>query len=160
MKFDLHLPPLLFDCMTFPWFSVLTESNANALQQVYLKISSALPIGFEEKHNAAGVHWVVPFSTYPPGYHCPPTQPLPFISLLGQKNHLTLHHLGMYSSAELSQEVAQRLALELQKKPNMGKGCIRFKWGTSLPLETMQWLANQQSPEDWIHIYEANILKK
>lgn len=160
MKFDLHLQLLPFDCMNFPWFSALTEPNAKALHRVYEEVSAALPSGFEEKHNAAGVHWVVPFSTYPPGYHCPPTQPLPFISLLGQKNHLALYHLGMYSSPDLSQEVTQRLFNELQKKPDLGKGCIRMKWGSPLPIQTLQWLAVQQSPEAWIRMYEVNILKK
>jgi hypothetical protein len=66
----------------------------------------------------------------------------------------------MYSSPDLSQEVTQRLFNELQKKPDLGKGCIRMKWGSMLPIETLQWLAVQQSPEAWIRMYEANILKK
>jgi hypothetical protein len=37
---------------------------------------------------------------YPDGYHCDPKQPLPFAGLASQKNHMSLHLMGCYLSAE------------------------------------------------------------
>ena len=53
-----------------------------------------------------GISWVVPFSLYPPGYHCPPKQPLPFLSIASQKNFIAVYHMGVYSDEKLLKVVS------------------------------------------------------
>ena len=43
----------------------------------------------------------VPHELYPPGYHCDPKQPLPFIGIASQKNFIALYHMGIYADPDL-----------------------------------------------------------
>jgi len=45
--------------------------------------------------------YVIPHSLYPPGYHCNPSDPLPFLSIASQKNSINLYHMGLYSDEKL-----------------------------------------------------------
>ena len=55
----------------------------SAVREVILK---NLPQGFEEGMQYGMIGYFVPHKLYPAGYHCDPTQPLPFASLASQKN--------------------------------------------------------------------------
>ena len=47
------------------------------------------------------IGYVVPHSIYPSGYHCTPSDPLPFASIASQKNFIAFYHIGIYSDPEL-----------------------------------------------------------
>ena len=42
------------------------------------------------------IGYYIPHSVYPNGYHCDPRQPLPYICLASQKNHLSLYMMCIY----------------------------------------------------------------
>ena len=73
-----------------------------ALRELRAILVSRLPKGFEEVTQGTMLAYVVPHSLYPAGYHTNPKQPLPFISLAGQKSGISLHHFGMYETAEVA----------------------------------------------------------
>jgi len=50
---------------------------------------------FEERIDGRFMHWVVPISVYPEGYHLTPGEPLPFVSLANQKGYIALYHMGL-----------------------------------------------------------------
>ncbi len=47
------------------------------------------------------ISYVVPHTLYPAGYHCNPSDALPFISIASQKNYISLYHMGLYADEEI-----------------------------------------------------------
>jgi len=143
---------------TFPWKSGLLGGDAELLEQIFAALNKGLPSGFELSHSAVGMAWVVPFSLYPSGYHCPPPQPLPFMSVRVQKSHVALHHLGLYASSDLTQAFVARLISEGLAKPDMGKGCFRIKRNRPVPTASLSWLAEQLTVSSYIELYESGFI--
>jgi hypothetical protein len=47
------------------------------------------------------IGYVVPLSIYPKGYHVKKGEPLPFISIASQKNHIAIYNFGLYAKKSL-----------------------------------------------------------
>jgi hypothetical protein len=119
-----------------------------------------LPAGFEEQITEKGIHYVVPLRLYPKGYHTKPAnQPLPFLSLVAQKNAITLYHMGIYSDAELLAWWQKAYQEQVATKLDMGKSCIRFKKTINIPYQLIAELLQKMTPSQWIAIYESTYLK-
>jgi hypothetical protein len=120
-------------------------------------INQNIPSGFSEEMNYGMIGWVVPHSVYPPGYHCTPSIPLPFINIAAQKNFIALYHMGLYSDPELhSWFMGDYLAIT-GSKPDMGKSCVRFKKPEKIPFSLIGQLVSRINPEQWIAMYEKNL---
>ncbi len=117
-------------------------------------INTNLPEGFAETISYGMIGWVVPHSVYPAGYHCNPKEPLPFMSLASQKNHVALYHMGLYAIPDLHQWFTSEYQARTQKKIDMAKSCIRFKKTSPMPLELVAELVQKISVTDWIACYE------
>ena len=89
----------------------------NKLRQIILE---NLPEGFEEVLSHGMITYVVPHSMYPKGYHVDPDQPLPFLSLASQKNHVALYHFGIYMQPELLKWFTERYRDMVSTKLDMG----------------------------------------
>ena len=63
------------------WVSSERRSQFAEMRQV---IQQAMPNGFEERMSYGMIGYVVPHELYPPGYHCNPQLPLPFVSIANQ----------------------------------------------------------------------------
>jgi uncharacterized protein YdhG (YjbR/CyaY superfamily) len=122
-------------------------------------ISNHIPIGFEPQIQYNMPSWVVPLSYYPAGYHCKSNTPLPFISIAAQKNHLALYHMGLYAHLPLFDWFIAELKAATDKQPDIGKSCIRFKYGSDIPFSLIGQLCGKMSPATWIEIYETSIRK-
>lgn len=77
----------------------------------------------------------MPHRVYPPGYHCDPKQPLPFICLASQKNYLSLY-LGCVYGPDREKPFREAWA-KTGKKLDMGKSCIRFRRAEDLALDVI-----------------------
>ncbi|MCB0703981.1 MAG: DUF1801 domain-containing protein [Saprospiraceae bacterium] len=132
----------------------LSEERQQVIQKLRKVILENLPSGFEEKVNTM-IHYVVPFSIYPAGYHCPPKQPLPFLSLASQKHYVALYHMGIYSNPELLSWFVSEYPNHAKRKLDMGKSCIRFKSMDDIPYELIGQLISKMTVDQWIEIYEA-----
>ncbi|TCI41983.1 DUF1801 domain-containing protein [Exiguobacterium sp. SH3S2] len=119
-------------------------------------IDANLPDGFEKTTDGKGVHYVVPLSMYPPGYHVTPGTPLPFISVIAQKNHVALYHMGVYADEDVLRWFEQAYAERVSTKLDMGKSCIRFKNVLHIPYDLIGELAAKMTPERWIKLYGGN----
>ena len=66
---------------------------------------SALSVGgntpFSEGVQNGAIGYAVPHSVYPAGYHCDPSQPLPFAGIAAQKNHIGLYLFCVYTDPKL-----------------------------------------------------------
>jgi hypothetical protein len=137
----------------------LPDDRIEAMSQLRSIIIKNIPKGFEEYFNYGMVCFVVPHKLYPAGYHCKPSDPLPFISIASQKNFIAFYHMGIYSDKSLHDWfVDEYNKLDLPKL-DMGKSCIRFKKVDKIPLKLIGELVKKMTVKDWIGIYEMEHLK-
>lgn len=133
------------------------EDRRAAVTALLEALRQHLPAGFAEHCDGRMVHFSVPHSLYPDGYHCNPKQPLPFISVSSTKGHIGLHHMGIYADPELLRFVEGQWDADACGKLNMGKGCVRFKKPDRLmaAMPMLGQLFEKVSPEAWIARYEG-----
>jgi len=76
------------------YIDLLPEDRRPVIDRLRQIISANLPDGFEEQIAYGMISFSVPLSRYPAGYHAKKGEPLPFISLASQKNHVALYHMA------------------------------------------------------------------
>lgn len=113
-----------------------------------------LPKGFKECISYGMLGYVVPHSLYPPGYHCDPSLPLPFMNLASQKNFIAVYHMGIYADPKLSAWFKAAYAERVTGKLDMGKSCIRFKNIDNIPFELIGELCTKMSVQECIAFFE------
>jgi len=113
-----------------------------------------LPKGFEETIAYKMVSFCVPHSTYPAGYHCAPTIPLPFVQIASQKKHLAIYHMGLYAMPDELEWFRATWAAATDEKLDIGKSCIRLNPAKPLPLDLLCELARRITVERWIEVYD------
>ena len=119
-------------------------------------IKKSLPHGFEENFQYGMIGYVVPLKIYKKGYHCNQDEPLPFLHIANQKNHISLYHMGLYMDDNLLKWfVTQYKNLNIGKL-DMGKSCIRFKKMDKIPFQLIKELCLKVSVEAYISLYENN----
>lgn len=133
----------------------LPEDRKEVMIKLRDLIKKNLPEGFEETFGGM-IHYVVPYSIYPPGYHCPPPQPLPFLSLNNQKGNIAIYHMGIYADPNLLNWFQSEWPKHAKRKLDMGKSCIRLKKMDDVPYDLIGELLTKITPEDWVKTYEAN----
>lgn len=132
------------------------EDRKEIMRELRKVILKNIPKGFQEEINYGMIGYVVPHSIYPSGYHCNPKQPLPFLSIASQKNHIAIYHMGIYSSSDLLKWFTTEFPKHSNKKLDMGKSCIKFKKSQDVPLKLIGELISKMSVKEWIEIYEKN----
>ncbi len=139
------------------WLADRPENQQAALQELREVLRNRLPTGFNEVVQGTMLAYVVPHTLYPAGYHANPKQPLPFISLAGQKSGISLYHFGVYATPEVEAWFRAEYPKHSSTKLDMGKSCIRFKKPDQTPFVLIGELASMITPKRWITLYEATI---
>ena len=137
----------------------LPEDRKSAINKLRKVIKKNLPKGFKEEMSYGMLGFVIPHKLYPPGYHCDPKLPLPFMNIASQKNFIAVYHMGVYADKSLYNWFTTEFAKQSKQKLDMGKSCIRFKKTEEIPYELIGVLAGKMSPEDWTSLYEKNYKK-
>lgn len=132
----------------------LPEDRKLAISTLRKVINDKLPKGFKECMGYGHMGWVVPHETYPAGYHCDPKQPLPFMGIASQKNHIAVYAMRLYGNIDQLEWFRAEWPKHSKKKLNMGKSCIRFTKLEDIPLDLIGELASKVTPQQWIEIYE------
>lgn len=135
----------------------LTEERKEVIQKIRTTVNKVLPKGFKETVGYGMIGWVVPHSIYPSGYHCDPKQPLPFMGVASQKNHIGFYHMGIYADEQLLNWFTENYPKHCKTKLDMGKSCIRFKKPENIPFELISQLVTKMTVEDWIKLYESKL---
>lgn len=135
--------------------TLVDDKRLDAFIRLIDVIDANLPDGFEKTTDGSGVHYVVPLSTYPPGYHVTPGTPLPFLSVIAQKRHVAVYHMGVYTDEALLDWFKRRYAEDVPTKLDMGKSCIRFNNVKHIPYELIGELVSKMTPAQWIAAYES-----
>jgi len=126
-----------------------------AFNKLHETIVKSLPKGFEAGISYGGLGYVVPHKLYPAGYHCKPTEPLPFASIASQKNTINFYHMGIYADPKLLDWFVSEYPKHSKAKLDMGKSCIRFKKFDEIPFALIAQLMKKISVKDWINQYET-----
>lgn len=129
----------------------------NKLHEVIVK---NLPEGFEPGISYGGLGYVIPHKLYPAGYHCKPSEPLPFAGIASQKNSINFYHMGIYADPKLLDWFVNEYPKHSKQKLDMGKSCIRFKKFEEIPYKLIGELMKKITAQEWIKKYELAFVSK
>jgi len=142
------------------YISQLPDDRKQAVISLRETIKENLPKDFEETLSYGMIAYVVPKSIYTAGYHANPAEPVPFISIASQKNHIALYHMGIYMFPDVLEWFLSEYPNHSDAKPDMGKSCIRFKNISKIPLPLIAELCRKITMDEYIARYEESIKKK
>ncbi len=132
------------------YLSKLPEPRRRAVARLRDAVKSSLPPGFEERMQYGMISYVVPHAIHPPGYRANPKEPLPFLSIGAQKNHIALYHMGLAAFPE----VLSWFRAEYEKadvgKLDMGRACVRFRREEGIPFDLIKALAGKIDVEAYV----------
>jgi Domain of unknown function (DU1801) len=141
------------------FIATVTAEKQAAMTQLRETIVAHLPEGFAETQGGAMLHYVVPHTLYPKGYHCNPAQALYFVSVAAQKNFIAIYHMGIYANPSLLEWWQTEFPKHSKSKLDMGKSCIRFKKMNDIPYALIGELMTKMTAAEWISCYEKNYVK-
>lgn len=136
------------------YIAELPEDRQKAISELRKVIKKNIPKGFKEGMGYGMMGWSIPHSIYPAGYHCKPTDPLPFMGLASQKNFIAVYHMGVYADPKLLKWFQDAHTKASPKKLDMGKSCIRYKKPEDIPYKLIGELASKITVDEWIANYE------
>lgn len=142
------------------YIAALPEDRKPIIEKLRNVILDNLPEGFDEQISYGMIGYVVPLSRYPQGYHAKKDEPLPFMSLAAQKNHIALYHMGLYGNQAVEDWFVDEYAKRVSTKLDMGKSCIRFKNPDHIPYDLIAELVQKISVDEFISNYEMSIKRK
>ena len=132
----------------------LAPERRKAIMTLRKTIKANLDEGIREIMQYGMIGYAIPHSIYPDGYHCDPSQPLPFLSLASQKNHIGLYLFCLYCDpAEVERFSAAWK--KTGKRLDMGKSCVRVKALDDVPLEVLGKTVKRMTVKKFIKAYEA-----
>ena len=137
----------------------IPEDRKDVFHKLHQTIVAHLPAGIEAGISYGGLGYVIPHSLYPAGYHCKPSEPLPFAGLASQKNSINFYHMGIYADPALLDWFVAEYPKHSAQKLDMGKSCIRFKKLDQIPFTLIGELMQKMTAQQWIDLYEG-MLKK
>ncbi len=138
----------------------LPDERAEPFNKLHDIIVKNLPKGFEAAISYGGLGYVIPHTLYPAGYHCKPSEPLPFAGIASQKDSINFYHMGIYSDPKLLKWFETEYPKHSKQKLDMGKSCVRFKKMDEIPYKLIGELMKKVSAKEWIEKYEAELKPK
>ena len=138
------------------YLAELPADRRAVMKAVRAVVLKNLPKGYVESMQYGAIGYFVPHSIYPPGYHCDPTQPLPFAGLASQKNHMAIYLMCIYSDAGHDAWFREAWA-KTGKKLDMGKSCVRFKKLDDVALNVIGQAIRRVPVKKFIAFYESAI---
>lgn len=133
------------------------DKRRDAFRKLYDIVKENIPDGFEEEFLYGMISFVVPLETYPKGYLNREDEPIPFISLAAQKNHIALYHMGIMGQESILSWFQEEYKKQVPTKLNMGKSCIRMTNVKNIPFDLIGELVSKISLEEWLKSYEKYI---
>ena len=134
----------------------LPDDRRKALQALRKVIKANLDPKIKEGVQYGMIGYFVPHSVYPDGYHCDPKQPLPFLSLASQKNHMALYLFCLYTDPKEVERFGAAWK-KAGKRLDMGKSCVRFKKLEDVPLEVLGTTVKRATVAKFLAAYEGTL---
>ncbi|MHA2251962.1 MAG: DUF1801 domain-containing protein [Candidatus Kariarchaeaceae archaeon] len=128
----------------------LSVDRREILSKVREVVLDNLPDGYEEVMQYGMISYVIPLEVFPKTYN---KQPLSYLSLASQKNHIALYMNNIYADKKLKEWFVKEYKAS-GKKLDMGKSCVRFKKLENLPLDVIAKTVTQTSTDEFITLYK------
>lgn len=135
----------------------LPEDRRSAIAEIRKVVLASVDGGIEEMMSYGMIGYHVPLRVYPPGYHCDPAMPLPYMSLASQKNHMAIYMMGLYMDPVDTAWFADAWKAA-GKKLKMGKSCVRFTKLEDVPLDVVAEAIQRMPSQRYITTYESVII--
>lgn len=132
----------------------LPPDRKEALAVIRDTIMKHLPKGYEERMQYGMIGYVVPLSLYPDGYLGRKDEPIPYVGLASQKNHIAVYLSNVYSNKKTYEQFLKEYKAT-GKKLDMGKSCVRFKKLEDIPLNVIGNAIAATTVNEYIEMYEA-----
>ena len=139
------------------YLASLDPDRKKALQAIRKVVKANLDPKVKEGIQYGMIGYFVPHSVYPDGYHCSPEQPLPFMSIASQKNHMAVYLFCIYGDEAEAARFEKQWA-KSGKKLDMGKSCVRFKKIEDVCLTSIGAAVKRMTAARFIKHYEANVV--
>lgn len=144
------------------YLAALPEDRRSALRTVLGVVRASIDPGYREGIQYNMIGFFVPHEVYPPGYHCDPKQPVPFLALASQKSHMAVYFFGLYVAPDPLQGAARMRAFQdawraAGKRLDMGKSCIRFRSVDDLALDVLAEAVRALPVRTFLERYTASI---
>ena len=139
------------------YLTELPEDRRAALSAIRSVILKNLDKDFEEGMQYGMIGYYVPHRIFPDGYHCDPRQPLPFVSVASQKNHMAVYLMCIYM--DKSEEEFRKAWQKTGKKLDMGKSCIRFKKLEDVALDVIADVIRNITAKGFVARYQGELQK-
>lgn len=133
------------------YLSQLPEERREAISKVRALVKKNLPKGYREHVGYGMIAYDIPLEKFPDTYN---GQPLCYISLANQKNHMALYLSSAYGDPEQEKFLADAFK-KAGKKLDMGKSCLRFRKLDDLPLDAIAEIVRGTPPDALIAKHEA-----
>lgn len=133
------------------YLAEIPDDRRADVEMVREMILANLPEGFVETMRWGMITYEVPLDTYPETYN---GQPLMFLALAAQKNHLALY-LTNVAFMPGGEERFKARYLETGRKLDMGRSCLRFKTADDLATDLVAETIRSTSLEEFIEGYET-----
>lgn len=137
----------------------LPEPRRDDVRALRDEVARRLPAGFEERVAGGMIHYVVPHSLFPAGYHCDPKQPLGYAWISSTKGHISLHLMSLYFNADMRTWLESEFA-KRGKRLDAGKACIRFKRLEDVPLDVLGAAIAKTTLSEYVARYESALAPK
>lgn len=131
----------------------LPPERRPAIEAIRNVILENLDREYEEGMQYGMIGYYVPHRVYPAGYHCDPKQPLPFVSIASQKNHMSIYLMCLYSD-EAEREWFEKSWKATGRKLDAGKCCVRFKKLADVALDVLAESIRRMPARLYIEHYE------
>jgi hypothetical protein len=138
------------------YLAELTPDRREIITAVRRVILQNLDRDFEEGMQYGMIGYYVPHRVYPAGYHCNPSQPLPYACLASQKNYVSLYLMSAYAGGA-EENWLKSAWKQAGKRLNTGKCCIRFKKLDDVPLAVIGEAIHRVPAKKHIAQYESVI---
>jgi uncharacterized protein YdhG (YjbR/CyaY superfamily) len=138
------------------YIAQLPEDRREAIETLRRVINKHIDKKFEEGIQYGMIGYYLPHSVYPDGYHCDPKQPLPFVGIGNQKNHIGIYLFCIYIDEGVQREFVEGWK-KSGKKLDMGKGCVRVKKLDDVALDVLGKTIKKVKLKDFVAMYEKAI---
>lgn len=140
----------------YDYLALLPDDRREALEAVRETILENLGQGFAEGIQYGMIGYFVPHAIYPSGYHCDPTEPVPFIGLASQKNHMAIYMFCLYTDPDAVEDFTRDWKTT-GKRLDMGKSCVRFRKLEDVPLDVVGRAVKNATLTKFIASYESSL---
>lgn len=132
------------------YLAELPTERRKAIAAVRKTIRKNLAKGFVESMQYGMISYSIPLKRFPETYN---KQPLAYISLASQKNHMAVYLMGIYGDEKLRRAFESKYK-KTGKRMDVGKCCVRFRKLDDLPLEIIGEAVAAMGVDDFIALYE------